>query len=176
MASAHEPPPVGHHRTRIGQSGLALQTAYQLGYARGGKPKEPDVILTEVGPTRVGIGEGMEDAGTEPGGGPEVVLEPDHLHRGLEGCIVETSLAVHHDDDSARRETLVFEQAADNVAGQAGPPVGQDHCSDAEGSKISSSIRHGGNPRNLVVSELRRLPRTFPPNRFTFTTEWERGK
>ncbi len=72
MASPHELPPVGHHRTRIGQFGLTFQTAYQLGDARAGKPKESDVILTEVGPASARVGEGVEDAGTEPVCRPEV--------------------------------------------------------------------------------------------------------
>ena len=44
----------------------------------------------------------MQHAGTEPGGGPEVLLQPDHLHGGLELGIVESATAVDDHDDPVR--------------------------------------------------------------------------
>ena len=81
-----------------------------------------------------------------PGRGPEVLLQSDHLHGGLEVGIVESSAAVDDDNDPLRREALVLQKAADDVPRQTGPAVGQDHCGHAQGIEIASFVRHADEP------------------------------
>ena len=146
MASTHEPSPVGYDRAGVGQTGLVFQAANQLGHTGRGQPEKADVILTEVGPTGTGIRKSMQDTGAEPRCRPEIFLEPDHLDRLFESRVIESSGAIHHHDNAVGWESLVFEQAADDVPRQPGPAMGQDHCGDAEGIEFRGSVRHGGQP------------------------------
>ena len=64
---------------------LRQSAALETSYTRSGKPEKADVILAEIGPVGLRIREGMQHAGAEPCGGPEVLRQPHHLHGGLGG-------------------------------------------------------------------------------------------
>ncbi len=146
MASTDEPASVGDDGAGLGQGGVGLQALDETGDPGEREPEEPDVVLAEIRPLGIRIGEGMQHAGTEPCGRPEVLRQPHHLHGGLELGIVESPAAVDDDHDPFRREPLVLQKAAHDVPGEVGPAVGQHHRRHAQGIEVPGFLRHGQEP------------------------------
>ena len=87
-----------------------LDPGQQPGHPRCRQVQEHHVVLAQVGPSRGGIGERLEQAAPKSTGGADVRGQAHHAHALLELGVVEPSLAVDHHDDALGREALDIEQ------------------------------------------------------------------
>jgi hypothetical protein len=83
-----------------------LGSTHEIGHAGARQRNQPDVVLTEVGPTGRRIVEGCLDPGREPACRTKVAPESDHSHLLFQLRVFQPSWAVDNHDDPVGREPL----------------------------------------------------------------------